>query len=431
MSHQMALITRVIDTGDLRTLRTYHIAPQALTDPDAQDALEYISYCYQTTGEIPSRQALLRSLPNVELVDHVDTHIDILCEHVAAELTEIGYRDLQLRSEDLLMQYTPQEAARKLAREFSALSAKFGKTPLYTVGSHADAEFERRISLDAMETSIPLPWKTLQHATLGIHGGEVFVFYGLKKQGKTFALLEIAEYMSWKGYRVLLISPAEMRASTLTDRTHAIRGQFPYREFRTRELFLGDSPAAEQNRLKLLQVITSFSEMKNFIIYDSGDDEATMSVDSVEGIIEEVTPDIVLIDQMQYIYMDGFSGYKELRHLLGAICKRLKKFSRKQDIPIILSTQANTEKEVGESSQIGQVVDAVIYVELYKKQGYRKFEVRAAREADVDDWYTAWEPCTNLAEIPYDDPRIQKSSSDTSPRRRRRKKPQDKLYERD
>jgi len=423
----MALVTRVIDTGELRTLQMHHITPESLTDEMAEIALDYIIHHYQGHGEIPTRAAVRDAIPQIEFDEIEGINVDVLCEAVAEELTEIGYRRLQLKSEELLLsEESTSAAASVLAKEFNKLSAQFGKTPLYSVGSNADTEFNRRTTNEELFPAAPFPWKTLQQATMGAHGGEVIVLFGLKKNGKTFALLEIGEYMAWKGYKVLFLSPAEMRKEVLTDRMHSIRGQFPYQEFRTKELFLGDSPAAAQNNMELLKVITSFNEANNFIIYDSGDDEAQLSMSAVEGIIEEVRPDVVLIDQMHYISMPGFKGFSELRHLLGAISKRLKKLASARDIPVIVTTQANSDKEIGESIQISQIVDMTIYVELHKKQRYRKFEVRDVRELELDDWYTAWEPCTDLGEIPYNDARIRKPKSEA----RTRRKTQGKLYDR-
>lgn len=414
---QMALVTRVVETGDLRPLRIWGISHQDLTDEYAKLALEYIELHYKENGVVPRKQTIReRCGQSIHLEDTGGEDLEVLCAEVAEEIAESRYRQIQLDSQELLDKYGPIEASSRLQRQFMTLASSFGRTETHVLGSRADIDFAALTSDAEIERIVPYVWPTLQLATAGAHSGEFIVLYGRRKNAKTWGLIEEAEYATREGHKVVFVTP-EMTERQIARRTYAIRARFPYHAMKTKSLFnMGDHRAAE-NQMHLRKVICSFLDSSNFIIYDPKDEEVDLDINIIEGLIQEHRPDLLIIDQFHYI-RSSHDPKKELRHQLGDTSRRLKKFSRIYDLPIMVSTQSNRDGFIAESDQIEQIADIVLWVEFDKDRGVRFYKVIAAREYDIEGWACFSEFCTKLHEVPPDHHLLKESSSKKRTRRR-------------
>ena len=420
---QMALVTRVIETGDLRPLRLWGISHDDLTDEDAGVVLEYITIHFKEHGVVPRKKTIQDKLPGIYFED-TEEDLEILCSFVSEEIAEVKYRRLQIESQDLLERLGPLGAAEEIHRKYMELSTRFGRTPTHVLGSRADIEFEALTTEAEVDLVVPYVWPTMQRISGGARSGEFIVLYGKRKNAKTWALLEQAEFISREGYKVLFITP-EMSASQIARRVYAIRAGFPYSPMRTKDLFKhGDARAAE-NLMNLRRVISSFLEQSNFVIYDPEDEEAELSIDVIEGLVDEHQPDMLVVDQLQYITMGD--PKRELRHRLGDVAKRLKKVSRVKRIPVMASTQSNKEGDIAESIQVEQLADIVLWVSLDHDRGLRYFTVKAARELEAENWVCFADFCRKLHEVPAGHPSLQQPESSETEKVRKRNPNQKKL----
>jgi len=418
---QMALVTRVIETGDLRPLRMWGITHDELTDEDASILLEFVSLYFNEHGSVPRKKTIREKLPGIYFEETDEEDPEILCSAVAEELAEAKFRRLQIESQDLLERHGPLGAAEELQKKYMDISSSFGRTPTYVLGSRADIDFRALTSEQEVDRVVPYVWPTMQKCSGGARSGEFIVLYGKKKNAKTWALLEQAEFVSREGYKVLFITP-EMPKSQIARRVYAIRAGFPYSPMRTKDLFkMGDAKAAE-NMMHLRRVIASFLDQSNFIIYDPEDEEGELRIDRIEGLVDEHKPDILLVDQMQYITMGDPN--RELRHKLGDVSKRLKKISRVKDLPVMVSTQSNKDGDIAESIQIEQIADIVLWVSLNKETGIRHFKVAAARELEAEDWACFADFCERIHEVPPGHRSLRKDESKEEKVRRRSPKQQ-------
>lgn len=395
---QMALVTRVLETGELRPLRLWGISHDDLTDDEAALALEYVSIHFDEYGIVPTKETVKKKLPSIGFVDSGDEDLEILCSLVADEIAEARFRKSLVNATTHLDNHGPIEAARILQREFLKLSGQYGKTDTYILGSRADIEYKALTTEDELEVVVPCVWRTLQLLVGGIRENELWILYGKRGNGKTWTLIEQGEFAARRGHKVLFVT-TEMSRSQIMRRIYALRAGFPYADMRTKKLFTDVSDAAE-NRLRLQRVISSFLESSNFIIFDPEDEEAEISVEVIEGLIDRFEPDILLIDQLHYL--DIATKNEGLRHKLGAIAKRLKKLSRVKKVPIMATTQSNKDGEVAESYQLEQISDLLIWLEIDKEASIRKFDVKKAREIDDTDadWHCFADFCASIGEVP-------------------------------
>ena len=411
MNLQMALVTKILEEGDLRHPRLYNLLPQYFTDEDARLVMDMIQDYWNTTQIVPSKETVEQLYP-VDFV-HSEENIEILCMHVAEELGQADFQSTLVNVADLPSGLGATDSAREAAAMFSDLSVKYGKVDLYTVGSRPDVEFDMLTTEDPTDIRIPWVWGPLQEASNGLEQGEVAILYARLKNGKTFALMEQAVFLATLGIRVLIITP-EMTAKQLLRRIYAIAGAWDYQLFKTRRLFEADDAGAAKHKFKLTQLIEFFRKEKSLIIFDPKDEEnQDISLPMIESLVSQHDAQALLVDQMKYLKTE--KTYKEVRDKLGAVSRRFKKISR-QGVPVIATHQSNRSggkktrdkdaDDLAESDQIAQIADLAIRLRLDMDRGIRWFDVAAARELRIDGWACKSDFCTDMGVLPEDHPSL-------------------------
>lgn len=412
MGMQMALVTRVLDTGDLRTIRQYGIGHKDLTDNDASVLLEFIELHVKRVGAIPKRSTIQDRLPHVVLED-TEEDMEVLCDHVAEELQEIKYSEIIAEASDLIDSMSGAEAARKIADDLRKLSTRYGKTNVHYVGEAGDDEFRELTTENEMNRGVAYFWRPLQEATGGMHEHEVTVIFGRPKSTKTWSSLEQTEFSEGKGEKVLYFS-LEMPAWQINRRLYSIRAELPYRDVVTKKLFTLGGKASKEAKLKLARAISSFDESRRLIVIDQRWSDERITYETIAGLVEEHQPTLVVIDQLHYM-VPAIS--KDKPTLLGALIMQLKNLGP----PVLATTQANREKDVALSDQIEQNVDALIFVKNDRQRKVQYYRMAAGRETDIEEWAYRSDFCTNLSYVPPDHQLAKQQEEKTEKRKNQRK----------
>lgn len=408
---QMALVTKILDTGDLRQPRLYNILPQYLTDEDARYVLEAITDSWDSFHVIPTRDTIAQSA-RIEFVD-TDQDMVLLCTQVIEELGRSDYQKIlvEVAGWTDVSSITAAKQAREL---FDNLAVKYGKIDLYTAGSRSDVEFDMMTTEDPTDIRIPWVWSPLQEASRGLERGEIAIFYARMKNGKTFALLEQAVFLAMRGYRVLIVTP-EMTTKQILRRIYAIAGAWDYQLFKTMELFRAGDAVSLKHRFKLTRLIDFFRKEKTINIFDPKDaEDQEISLSLIESLIDQYQVQVLCADQMAYLHTP--KKYKEVRDKLGAIARRFKTISG-SGVPVIATHQSNrmgVKKKAGDkdaddladSDQIAQIADLAIRLKLDPVKGIRWFDVAAARELKLDRWAAKADFCTDMSVLPDDHPAL-------------------------
>jgi replicative DNA helicase len=404
---QMAMVTRALEIGDLQTVKLYGIGPDDLTDSQASIALRYVQAHVDKHGHIPKLETIQFMLPGAEFVPNNES-MDVLCEHVAEELTEIKYNQIIASASQLDgLKIGPSEAARNLHQQMLDLSNRYGRKALYTMGSRADLDYAEIAEEEDMDVVASYCWGPLQEETGGLRMGDLVIIWGRRKCTKTFRLLQLAEHTDRHDEVPGLILTPEMTSKQISRRLYAIRGRFNYRGLKNKRLFsIGDEESVE-NKMHLARTISSF-ESNRLKIYDPMDEDGTLNMELVEGLVKEYQPKVLYVDQLQYISQGGDWESKPRHHQLGQNCKKLKKLARQARIGVVATTQANRENMVAESDQIEQIADLSIHLKFYKKLGVICCEVECARELELERWYCFSKFCENMGDVPANDPIIKR-----------------------
>ena len=413
---QMALVTKILDTGDLRQPRLYNILPQYLTDEDAKYIMESICDSWDSFHVVPTRDTIAQSY-HVKFVD-TDQDMVLLCAQVIAELGRSDYQRILVEAasltEGLTEGLSPISAAKQARELFDNLATKYGKIDLYTVGARSDVEFDMLTTEDPTDIRIPWVWSPLQEASRGLERGEIAILYARMKNGKTFALLEQAVFLALRGYRVLIITP-EMTTKQILRRIYAIAGAWDYQLFKTMDLFRAGDSTSLKHRFKLTRLIDFFRKEKTLRIFDPKDaEDQEISLPLIESLIDQHKTQVLCADQMAYLHTE--KKYKEIKDKLGAIARRFKTISGR-GVPVIATHQSNrtgVKKKAGDkdaddladSDQIAQIADIAIRLKLDSVRGIRWFDVAAAREINIERWAAKADFCTDMSVLPYDHPAL-------------------------
>ncbi len=435
MDLQQALITRVLAEGDLRPLREFNLLqPEKFTSDLARLSLEYIIEHHRTTGALPSRQLMQQMIPGITFEESQDP-LKTLLVHVSEELAESSFRLLQLRLDELLATHGPLAAAEVAAADFLRLSTQYGNSSsVYVAGARPEIEFRSLTEEAETKRSVPIVWVPLQAASGGLSGGWVMVLYARLKRGKTFALLEEAQFLCRCGFRVLYVSN-EDPVEQVIRRLYALDCGFPYHRLVGKEkkkAFFAQNPAGLSNRFKILRAVNWYSQKQCFRIYRPRDFEEPPTIQLIERLINQHNPDLLIVDQMAYLEVD--KRIRDDNKRLGHICRLLGSLAAKYDLPTLASHQGNRSgvkktardddpDDIYGSDQIAQAADLVFRLRLNKRLRVRHFDPMATREIDMEGWATRAEFCNDLRLLAQDDPLVIASNQEAEANKDTGKKP--------
>lgn len=414
MRFQAALVTRILDTGDVKPLAEHGLDPREFTDDIARALLQTALEHQRRFTSIPSRQVAGDLVPEFEFQESQETTAT-LCEYVTHEITASKYSQLLLDGQDLIKRLGPLEAAREMKRRFGDIAHRNDKE-VYRVGQSPDEEYRGIVNPLGGRIVVPSPYPPMQDATCGYRAGKFYVYYGQIKQAKSWLMYEHCVHAARNGRKVLLID-TEMDTEDALRRIYALDCKFPYSPLYKGEFFVG----AEGNsrKLKLARSQCFFKDTQAVTVASTLEMEEELTIDLLDSLIERAEPDLVCIDQVHYITLPEKIQERDLRLLkLG---KRLRSQAARYGIPYVATTQANlvavnkrgrkgVRGEAGNASDLGggnafaAVCDFLGKVSIDPELGVRWFDPIAAREMTISTWATFAGFCDNLDYIPEDHP---------------------------
>lgn len=193
------------------------------------------------------------------------------------------------------------------------------------------------------EIGIPFPWQTMTDVTMGMWPKTITGFVARPGVGKTFTLINIADYAHFEcGKRVLIVSP-EMTRIELAERQVALRGKIGY----------GDLVAATLGKFAephLYATIKGLEETgTNYFILD---DEERLGASYIEEAVDAVKPDLLGIDSIYMLKVaegkiKGGPGSKGGRYdrILDTV-DWMRGFNRRAGIPFVAISQLSREAKV-------------------------------------------------------------------------------------
>jgi len=371
--NELRLISKVIETGDVRPLIRSRMTPSLFRNPEARAMFEELWRYYHNQrhyGETPKRGWMESKFQSFTLFPGIDESVTELVEYVRRDtLAQRIYEVLTSTYEHI--HTDPHEALNLLyqqAGELKSISAHKGSN--FTLHEVTEEIWERylekeRLRLSGGVSGIPWPWAPLNKVTGGLENEQLIVLYGPPKSMKTMFAVQLAVHAYlWNNQRVLLYS-AEMPRKDMQDRMAACIAEVDYGRIDLGYLTV-DEKARYKDALDFIrdEALANPSGRGPMLHYAS-DHEADVrgNVALIRSLAEELEADLVIVDS--FYRLADRSGRVDLDwKVVGNVAQDLKALAKHLGIPVLGITQANEGKQLAFSKVISMETDLAMMVEM-------------------------------------------------------------------
>lgn len=421
-------IAAMIKSGDLGPIHRGEFRREHCPDAGSETLFDFLSQYRQITGgmgHVPAMSVIRDRFPHISLPDTAEEpDLDALVYESRVYKTKLNIQALTERMVSALDATDPIAELREVRTEFDTIMKdSFSVKDLSFEDCAMEILDDYRLK-EILKKGIPWPWKSLNYATHGLHGGEFYIIAGRPKSRKTFVALYIAAYLV-KAYRlrVLFVSP-EMMPRQVMLRFIAFVAEVAYAEFKRGEL----EPYQEE---QLFEMVSMVHDLMTGILID-GEDSATYEetdvtaapkgqgafivtkatgqpVSFIESKIKEHRPHVVIVDSFYRLGVAGGAKYDADWKVVTMVSRLLKDLAAEFEVPLIGTHQLNraADEKVGNLSNLGytdafaQDCDLAFRVITAKRKtgDISALYMLGARETDCEGVMIYNEPCSNFSEI--------------------------------
>jgi replicative DNA helicase len=333
-----------------------------------RDVWEWLISFYRDYGTTPSRDALTKAHPHLDLEvgggDPLPYLIRQLRDRHIHNLLHAGITDVA----KAMKKKDPQEAL--AAWRQTLLEADQDATVSRDVDwtKRPEDRWEKYKKLQEVKgiDGLPTPWETLNMHTQGIHDEELWMIVARSSVGKTWAEVIMAHHIWAMGKSPLLISK-EMSVYQILRRLDARHFRLAHQSLRAGHL----GTYAEEEWQQGMDVL---KEMHPFWV--SGDDEAS-GVSGVSAKIDMYHPDICLVDGGDFLVDDrrGESDWQRMEN----VARDLKKVARRAGIPVVCTFQfnkkaSNTRGGMANIARADIAKDADVILGVFQSEDQRELK---------------------------------------------------------
>lgn len=205
---------------------------------------------------------------------------------------------------------------------------------LFSLGPEVVAYYKR---IKAGERGVLTPWPTLNDATLGFWPEDLVLFVARSGVGKTWMSVLVAD-CAWRAKKKVLYVTTEMSQIRIAMRFYAIQLRLPYDPYRKGQLPM----FVEEKFFKYAE------DMKNDPLIQVMGGNFDFRVESVARAIDEVKPDLVVIDG---IYLLKVAGQNRTEQAANAF-NEVKRLNKLKQVPILVTSQLNRQSKQGNESTV-------------------------------------------------------------------------------
>lgn len=365
MDIERSLLSKVILTGDLTPLSDAKITRHHFRDLGHQAVYDSIIRHRTDYGQTPSLAVIKLDHPSYRVLTEVAEPLAWLIDEIRAARSQVileqGMAEAILAEQNGSVLQMRAALARALAQE--AQEIPHGKDLDLTQTSAAFWDYYLELKkLDGRLRGIPTGFHTLDNATQGWQPGNLIVFTGVQKSGKSTLMLNSAMACHRHGKTPAFFG-FEMTNLEQQERHAAFWAGISFERLRSGQL---TTPEEKQ----LARALRQLEDMPSF--YLSNDDMGTATVTGLASKVERLRPDVVYLDGV-YMMDDEHGEQRMSDAALRNIVQGLKQAAMHLSVPIVCTTQSLNSKlgrggkvtaaSVGYTSAFGQYCDAMVSVE--------------------------------------------------------------------
>lgn len=415
-SNGLQLLVNVILKRDFGILAKNKVTAEMLR-PEEKPLYDFIKKVHEnrrTHGSIPSIDDVCDRFPSLalhEIQEHPDP--DYLAhmiheEQLRGKLKQEAMKLARLADTD---PYAAMEHLQSVTYEITSKHER-GNGDLHLSSSASIVSDNLRLILDSGGLlGAPWPWEEMNRATMGVKQGDLILFYGRPKSGKTHLTLYTAVSMYRRGYRVLWCN-IEMTLEQIATRAAIALCDMNYTQ-------VTHNPTHDQIDLieSEIQSLSVMEEMegsrrsqsipKRFIVADV----ATPA--DIHAKIMETKPDIVFVDTANDLKDN--EGSKKPHDAAKNVVISLRRITRDRNLgcpPVICSAHANREGDkdiasgygdIAGTDQWGRTCDLVVRVLRVREPDTQEYMCAllppqgGGRDVVWDGMFVRYNPYTEMA----------------------------------
>lgn len=217
------------------------------------------------------------------------------------------------------------------------LTEKLTTAKIESLFMYAEEVIQLYDNAKAGKRGIPTPWPTMDDQTQGWWPEDLALFVARLGTGKTWTMM-LTCHTAWKAGAKVLIATTEMRSSAMAQRFFALHFRLNYGELRRGRL--GEFVEKEfKNKARDL------AKEHGLYIVGGGFD---FTMDSLEGAVDQSSPDIVAVDGAYLIKNKG----KDRNERVANNFDDLKRLAKRRKTCCIANTQFNRSAKSKDSETI-------------------------------------------------------------------------------
>lgn len=357
MSYEMALISRVVEKGEINEVLEFGITEDDFTTAEAKGCWKLVFAYYTnpvTNGSVMHAVNLRHYFKEFLLEQGWDAQTTrALCYEVRKNRVIAETRCLAAR----MSEQVEVDPTGTLSEAHSRIQA------LCALGVNGNTDIPMHQGLDRIQTRMSLverghdfsrfkwPWTPLEDVTGGLQEDDYIVFYGRPKSGKTWCLCYLLACAFHQEKRVLVYTK-EMTPDNIFMRVAACINQIVYNEMRHSRL-----TAEQKKALLFLRELDADPTYRGHVTCLSGRD-APPGGDNVpwlHGKIDKYKPDIVFIDGLYLLSEEAGKKSQADNVRVMNISRGLRAMNLATKVPIIATTQANRKAAAHNQANLDEI----------------------------------------------------------------------------
>lgn len=350
--HELRLVTKIIYTGDLRTVLRNNISQSMFSTPEAREIFKHIKEHYHNPahyGETPTKRQIIERFPATKLLSHPSESLEALCEEVRKKTMARELREACAEAADLIDIKSPYEALAHLRAKINTVQTMTSTSRDLILADGADDLISEYTNQETMGTmlGIPWPWNKLNEETGGIQQQDFIILFGRPKHMKSWIATKILTHAYAFGSRRVLVYSCEMPPAQFRKRVAACVAEIDYEKLKKNKLSEDEKEVYFQtlrNLKKEEQQATIDGHSPSIMFTSDKDDLLGGGVSHILSKAEAFKPDLIVVDSF-YRMKNDRSGKRSMKWQdQYAIIQDLKHLTQQLDVPVIGVTQRSRKK---------------------------------------------------------------------------------------